>query len=180
MVPELIDLAKAIQFALAPAFLLSGITALINVMTGRIARIVDRSRALAEDDPALGPADDGSARVEKHTLDQRWHITSVAVTCTTIAALFVCVVIAGLFVEVLLQTPLKWVIGAFFALAMLALMVGLSFFLRELHLAMRTVRIAVPEHHDTDEPGWSSTESRRNGDASLTTFASPPHILIAY
>jgi uncharacterized membrane protein len=114
-------------------------------MTGRIARIVDRGRALAEDDTALAPADNGSARVERHTLNQHRDLTSVALTFTTIAALFVCVAIAALFVEVMLQTqPLKWFISAFFALAMLALMVGLAFFLREVHLAMYTERIAVP------------------------------------
>jgi hypothetical protein len=173
------EFARAVQLALAPAFLLSGIAALLNVMTGRIARIVDRGRALAEHDAALAPADNGSTRIEWHTLEQRRHLTSVAVTFTTIAALFVCVVIAGLFVEVMLQAPLKWFISAFFALAMLALVVGLTFFLREVHLAMHTVRIAAPEHRETDERGYAPTESGRNRGASLTTFASPPHILIA-
>jgi hypothetical protein len=171
------EFARAVQLALAPAFLLSGIAALLNVMTGRIARIVDRGRALAEDDAAL--ADSGSSRVETYTLEQRRHLTSVALTFTTIAALFVCVAIAGLFVEVMLQMPLKWFISAFFALAMLALMVGLAFFLRELHLAMRTVRIAAPEHLETDQRRSAPTGSRRNRDASLTTFTSPPLILMA-
>ena len=42
------DLPKAIQLALAPAFLMTGIGALLNVMTGRLARIIDRGRAFAE------------------------------------------------------------------------------------------------------------------------------------
>ena len=107
---------------------------------------------------------DGSTRVERHTLEQRRHLTSVAVTFTTIAALFVCVVIAGLFVEVMLQAPLKWFISAFFALAMLALVVGLTFFLREVHLAMHTVRIAAPERRELTEhlvvvPGPAGTRA---------------------
>jgi Protein of unknown function (DUF2721) len=68
-------------------------------------------------------------------------LTSAAITATTVAALLVCVVIAGLFGEVMLNTQLKWIISASFAGAMLALMAGLTLFLRELHLAMRTVRI---------------------------------------
>ena len=43
----------------------------------------------------------------------------------------------------MLETPLKWLISAFFAAAMFALVIGLAFFLCEGHLAMRTVRIAV-------------------------------------
>ena len=44
MAPDIIDLAKAIQLALAPVLLLTGIGALITVMTGRLARIIDRDR----------------------------------------------------------------------------------------------------------------------------------------
>jgi len=136
-VPDITDLAKAIQLALAPAFLLSAIAALLNVMTGRLARIVDRGRSLVE-----------GIELEKQSLEQRRRLTSIALTVTTIAALLVCLVIAGLFVEVILQTPLKWLISAFFAAAMFALVVGLAFFLREVHLAMHSVRIAV----DKDRP----------------------------
>ena len=46
--PDMDDLAKAIQLALAPVFLLTGIGALLSVMTGRLARIMDRGRAFAE------------------------------------------------------------------------------------------------------------------------------------
>ena len=41
----------------------------------------------------------------------------------------------------MLSTPLKWLIGGLFTAAMLALVVGLAFFLREVHLAMQSVRI---------------------------------------
>jgi NAD(P)-dependent dehydrogenase (short-subunit alcohol dehydrogenase family) len=114
--PDIDDLAEAIQLALAPVFLLTGIAGLLNVMVLRIARIVDRGRALAEEQVTL---------LERTMLEPRRRLTSVAITATTVAALLVCMVIAGLFVEVMLNTPLKWVISASFAGAMLALMVGL-------------------------------------------------------
>src|SRR6187551_2991266 len=50
--------ARAIQLALAPVFLLTGIAGLLNVMTGRLARIVDRGRHLWDalgDDTAKPP-----------------------------------------------------------------------------------------------------------------------------
>ena len=138
------EFARTIQLALAPAFLLSGIAALLNVMTGRLARIVDRGRSLVEGHIIPASPQPVLIDVEKHVLEQRRHLTSIALTVTTIAALLVCVVIAGLFVEVMLETSLKWVISAFFAAAMFTLVVGLTFFLREVHLAMHTVRIAGP------------------------------------
>jgi hypothetical protein len=44
----LIEVASAIQLAVAPAFLLTGIGAILSVMTNRLARIIDRFRILNE------------------------------------------------------------------------------------------------------------------------------------
>jgi len=147
MVDVINDLPKAIQLALAPAFLLSGIGALLNVMAGRLARIVDRGRYLAEARDTAAPSADDSRELEQEDLEVRRHLTSVAITVTTIAALLICIVIARLFVEVMLDTPLKWLIAGLFSAAMVALVVGLAFFLREVHLAMSTVRIAAPRRN---------------------------------
>jgi hypothetical protein len=147
MLPDITDLPRAIQLALAPVFLLTGIGALLNVMTGRLARIIDRARMLTDGGMTSVPPQRALHEVEMQTLEHRRHLTSIALTAITIAALLVCVVIGGLFVEVMLQTPLKWLISALFAGAMFALVAGLTFFLREVHLAMRTVRIAVRKDH---------------------------------
>ena len=54
------DLAQAIQLALTPVFLLTGIAGMLNVMTGRLSRIIDRGRHVAEGDlqfdPSMGEA----------------------------------------------------------------------------------------------------------------------------
>ena len=42
------EMAKAIQLALGPVFLLTGIAGMLNVMSGRLSRIIDRGRALTE------------------------------------------------------------------------------------------------------------------------------------
>ena len=44
MQPE--SLSKAIQLSVAPVFLLAGIGALMNVLSGRLARIVDNAKQL--------------------------------------------------------------------------------------------------------------------------------------
>ncbi len=129
------DMVRAIQLALAPVFLLTGIAGLLNVMAGRLARIVDRVRELGRD---AGPADPA-----RRVLERRRHFTSIAITACTIAALLVCIVIATLFVEAMLEAPLKWLVGGLFTAAMLALVVGLAFFLREVQLAMQATRSAA-------------------------------------
>lgn len=135
------DMARAIQLALAPVFLLTGIAGLLNVITGRLARIVDRVRQLAGEAGAGGAASP-AADAARRTLEVRRHFSSIAITACTIAALLVCIVIATLFVEVMLDAPLKWLVGGLFTAAMLALVVGLACFLREVHLAMQATLIA--------------------------------------
>ena len=44
----LMEVASAIQLAVAPAFLLTAIGATLTVMTNRLARIIDRFRVLNE------------------------------------------------------------------------------------------------------------------------------------
>jgi hypothetical protein len=170
MRPDVADLAKAIQLALAPVLLLSGIAALLGVMTGRLARIIDRGRAFAEGRVRSLSPDHVSIALERQNLEPRRHLTSSAITTTTIAALMVCVVIASLFLEVMLQTPLKWFIGTLFAAAMSSLVVGLTFFLREVHLAMRTVRIAV-----THTP-WTPTGATTSPMQATTPACSVPSV----
>jgi hypothetical protein len=137
------DVAHAIQLALAPVFLLTGIAGILNVMAGRLARIIDRGRQLTENPISPEPHQGETVHVELQSLERRRHLASAAITACTFSALLVCTVIAALFLEVLLQVELKWLVGMLFTGSTLALVVGLAYFLREVHLATRTVRIPV-------------------------------------
>lgn len=137
------DVAKAIQLALAPVFLLTGIAGMLNVMAGRLARIMDRGRALASDWDTLPIADQPGVTTELRYLDLRRHYTSIAIAGCTVAALMVCLVIASLFLEVMLGAQLRWLIGGLFTASTLSLVVGLAYFLREVHLATKTIRIPI-------------------------------------
>jgi hypothetical protein len=138
------DVTKAIQLALAPVFLLTGIAGLLNVMAGRLARIVDRGRALTErQDISMKPGLDFFHQ-ELHCLRRRRHFTSIAITACTIAALLLCITIATLFLEVMLHARLSWLIGSLFIGSTMALVVSLAFFLREVHLAMQSGGFRIP------------------------------------
>jgi hypothetical protein len=139
-VVDLGEVTHAIQLALAPVFLLTGIAGMLNVMAGRLARIIDRGRWLGEQEPPQRLSADAVA-IELLSLERRRHLASAAITASTLAALLVCMVIAVLFIEVLLELKLKWLLGLLFTGSTLALVVGLAFFLREVHLATQTVRI---------------------------------------
>ena len=141
------DVAHAIQLALTPVFLLTGIAGLLNVMAGRLSRIIDRGRHLTETPARELPITEVLA-IELQSLDRRRHLASAAITACTFSALLVCTVIAALFLEVLLDLRLRVLAGILFTGSTLALVAGLAFFLREVHLATRTVRFAVPARTD--------------------------------
>lgn len=135
------DVGHAIQLALAPAFLLTGIAGLLNVMAGRLARIIDRGRRLSELGQPSGPQLSEMQAQELGSLERRRHLASAAITACTFAALIVCTVIASLFLQVLLELDLGWIIGLLFTIATAAMVIGLGYFLREVHMATQSVRI---------------------------------------
>ena len=141
------DVAHAIQLALAPVFLLTGVAGILNVMAGRLARIIDRGRQLTEHALPEHLQDEAVIQLELQSLERRRHLASAAITACTLSALLVCTVIVVLFLEVLLQAELRWLVGMLFTGSTLALVVGLAYFLREVHLATQTVRIpgSVPK-----------------------------------
>jgi hypothetical protein len=133
------DVPHAIQLALAPIFLLTGVAGMLNVMASRLGRIVDRSRRLTEMPGHVGLSPD-ELSLELRGLARRRRFANSAITACTIAALLVCVVIALLFFEALSGIPLRWFQGILFAGSTIALVWGLAMFLREIHVATRSAR----------------------------------------
>ena len=136
------DLAHAIQLALAPVFLLTGIAGILNVMTGRLSRIIDRGRNLVEQ-PLRHLSSLDEVNSELATLEKRRHLASAAITASTFAGLMACTVIPVLFLEMLLGFELKFLISLLFVISTMSLVVGLGYFLREVHLATKTVRFTA-------------------------------------
>jgi hypothetical protein len=55
----------------------------------------------------------------------------------------VCIDITALFLDEMLGVAIAWLVAVLFTAAILALVVGLSFFLREVHLASQTIRFSI-------------------------------------
>jgi hypothetical protein len=132
-------IAHAIQLAVAPVFLLSGIAGLLAVMANRLARVIDRGRALERDWSKLSVRAREVTRLEASNLERRRRVCSWSINYCTAAALLICFVIVTLFAEEFFATNLKWLGSAFFVAAMLALIGGLTCFMREVYLATHTI-----------------------------------------
>ena len=125
------NVAYAIQLSVAPVFLLTGIGAILTVMAHRLARIVDRFRALV----SSGSESKARKNKEMEVLLRRSRWVHWAISLSTTAALLVCMVIAALFIGSELRLDSSRVVSLLFITAMLALISGLLCFLHEIHLA---------------------------------------------
>jgi hypothetical protein len=138
---QVVAIGHVIQLAVAPVFLLSGVSGLLAVLTHRLARIIDRARVLEERLTKSAPAEQAGLHAELTLLSGRGRLINRAVSLCTICALLICAVIVALFVAAFLSTDLSVLIGVIFTGAMLALCVGLVTFLQEIYIATRTLRI---------------------------------------
>lgn len=139
------EISGVIQLAVAPVFLLTAIGTVIAALNIRLGRAVDRRRVLEEKVPSM-PADElPLAREELAIIARRIGFVYRAILSAVVSALFVCLLIAGAFLGAFVRTDLSYTIGAMFVLAMVALIASLLLFLREIFLAVSTVRYA-PRH----------------------------------
>lgn len=139
--PAVHVIAHAIQLAVAPVFLLTGIAALLGVVTNRLSRVIDRARWLEAAWPGLDQAQRQEARRETEALERRRHYASWSINFSAAAALLICIVIVVLFAEEFFGVNLRIVSGVLFVIAMFALIGGLFSFLREVYLATHSLHI---------------------------------------
>jgi|SRR5882672_2881951 len=141
-------ISHAIQLAIAPVFLLTGIAGLLGVMATRLARVIDRARALEASWPRFDARAQASARLELAFLERRRKLASWSINFCTAAALLVCLVIAILFFEEFLAVSMRLAAGVLFVLAMFGVIGGLASFLREVYLATHSTRIDPAAFHE--------------------------------
>jgi hypothetical protein len=138
--PHLPEIAGVIQLAIAPVFMLTALGTVINALNLRLGRAVDRRRELEERLAAMSQAELPSAQEELATIARRIRFVYLAIVFAVISALFTALLIAGAFVGAFVRTDLSFTIAGMFVCAMMALIVCLLLFLREIFLAVSTPR----------------------------------------
>lgn len=133
--------AHVIQLAVAPVFLLTAIGTLLTVLTNRLARVIDRARILEAKLESASPESVAILHVYLATLARRAKLIGRAITLCTITALLVCTVIAILFIGDYLRLDISIPVALLFIIGMMALVLGLLIFLREIFIATASLRI---------------------------------------
>jgi hypothetical protein len=137
------DIVQIIQLSIAPVFLIAGIGTLLNVLTSRLARVVDRGRAIELDlDSPRGAGQHTNRHLaELRVLDQRMNWIHNAIMLSTMAILLVCLLIVALFSVELITIDLSRVVAILFIATMASLIGGLISFLIEISYARKSLRV---------------------------------------
>lgn len=136
------DLAHIIQIVVAPVFMLTGIAGFLNVMSGRLGRIVDRARIMERRVSTIkNPEFLALSEAELKNLWRRIKLINRSIGMCTASALFVCSVVISLFLGGFWNFDLSQVIVAMFIIALFLLISALLLFLKEVQLAARTLQM---------------------------------------
>jgi hypothetical protein len=137
------DIARVIQLAIAPVFMLTAIGAILNALLGRLARAIDRRRVVE----GLLPKADGAERreylVEHEHLDRRIRLVLWSIALSVLSALLICLLIGGAFVGAYIATDISSMVAILFFASVVALTGSLLVFLREVLLAAVSLHLEV-------------------------------------
>jgi len=134
---QLGDIGHIIQLAIAPVFLLTGVCTNLMVLINRLARIIDRSRTLED---RLDVAYSDNYLNELDVLYRRSHLINYSITLSTATGLFICLVIALLFIGDTTNVTLDKYIAGLFVAGVFALIGSFCFLLREIFIASAWMR----------------------------------------
>jgi hypothetical protein len=147
-----LDIAHLIQSAVAPVFLISGVAATLSVLTGRLARAVDRARALEE---KLERGSGGAPGVDlRHIPDElgvlarRAGYINAAISLCAISAVLTTLVVITLFANAFFDVHMALAIAVLFAGALLSLTTAFLAFLIEVRVATNALRIGIRAHRE--------------------------------
>jgi hypothetical protein len=138
------NVAKLIQLALGPVFLISGVGITLSMLTQRLARIVDRARNLETQREST------SSEKKLATIDEdlkvifrRARHINAAILLATISALLTALVVTLLFASEFTPISVGGVIAGMFVLSMVCLSTAFLMFLLEVRIATNSLRIGT-------------------------------------
>jgi hypothetical protein len=134
-------IAQTIQLALAPVFVLVAIGNIMNTLSARLGRVVDRSRLLQQRHAETTGAEHDEIVREIRLVDRRIAMIGRAILLLVLSGLTIGLCVVLLFLEELFSVSLQQVAAAAFIVAIGLLMSALMLFMRETRAATAALRI---------------------------------------
>ncbi len=134
-------IAQTIQLALAPVFVLVAIGNIMNILSTRLGRVVDRSRVLQTLHATTSGAEHDAVVREIRTVDRRIAMIGNAILLLVLSGLTIGFCVALLFLEEIAEVNLQHFAAGAFIVAIGLLMSALLLFMRETRHATAVLRI---------------------------------------
>jgi hypothetical protein len=140
-----LDIARVVQSALAPVFLISGVASSLIVLTNRLARVVDRARMLEArmDSLTQQEADPLQLDAELRVLSRRAFYINTAISMCAVSVVLVTLVVVALFATAFFDGHMAETIAVLFVGAMLFLTAAFLAFLIEVGMATSALNIGI-------------------------------------
>jgi len=134
-------IGETIQTALTPVFVLVAIASILNFLTIRLGRVVDRSRELQASHAITEGVEHDMVVCEMRALAKRIELVNHAMLMLVLSGLSIGVTVVILFIGGLTEQDLDQVAAGAFILSILLMVVGLVLFLLETREASASLRI---------------------------------------
>ncbi|MDF2638179.1 MAG: hypothetical protein K0R64_1163 [Novosphingobium lindaniclasticum] len=134
-------IVQTIQLALTPVFVLVAIGNILNILSSRLGRVVDRARYLQERHNETDGADHDMVVLEIRLVDKRISIITNAIRFMVLSGLCIGTTVAVLFLQGLAGLDMHGAAAIIFLASIVLLLVALLLFLRETQVAKEALSI---------------------------------------
>lgn len=157
--PHISHVAETIRLAVAPVFLLTGIGAFLNLCASRLARVIDRARAVEGLITRSRGPDHERYVNEIRTLDRRIRIVNICILLAVLSACMICLVVILLFAGQLFGNRFDTIIASLFVGAMACIAIGFALFIVETRIGSAVIRVRneILHHQPEDEEKQSGS-----------------------
>jgi len=140
------QLTRILQASITPVALISGVGLILLSMTNRLARTIDRARALSEK-LLLATEDEAEAlSVQIRILYRRSKILQLSISLASVSILLASMIILCLFAMYSFQARLSVLVVVFWWLGMVCLVSSLILFIHDITLNLRALRLSLDIH----------------------------------
>lgn len=144
---------EVIQAAIAPVVLISGVGLLLLTLSGRLGRIVDRTRIVAAERNVAGSEQRGHLEQQLAILGHRARLVRLALALSACSVAVSGLLITLLFLGLLLEWNVTVACAALFVSALLCLVMAMFVFVRELFHSLTALDLSVNGTYRPPSPG---------------------------
>jgi hypothetical protein len=141
----LTELAPALQLAVTPMILISGVGMILLFMTNRFARVIDRARELAHHLPTSHELHRERILQQLRILSLRARIIRAGVTLGAFSILLASLLVVSLFIGFFAKFWVVRLVAFLFIGSLICLIGAMLMFIADIHVSLKALWLELPE-----------------------------------